>query len=351
MVALVVCSGRASSTTNFKVTTPDDAVRHAIEQNDFKIHRLLRAHKTVSAPQESEERLFGVNLGMVDDLLENASVIWQLNILKNRGTKLDDAFTALNVDKVTNNLLESKEWKMLVRYAEMTNQNDPEHAVVSMLTRKLGGDGFSKTMAKAMKDPNTKEIAAALEAAQLTWWLKQDFSPESVLKTQKLDQGADAFLDGAPFATWFKYLENYNKKHLRSNKMMPKTTLDIFTAKYGEEGFLKLLGQLDDIPGATKFQDEIVTNWMANPDHPLNMFKRLKLDEAGDDLFTSPLLSIWTKYMLRFNETYKHSQTTMIQIFTKSYGDEKMATMIQAAIKVPETEQFAKTLQTARFEQ
>ncbi|GMF57810.1 unnamed protein product [Phytophthora fragariaefolia] len=342
---------RASGTTNSKAITLDEAVRHASEPSGFKVHRLLRVHKTTAAPQEGEERLFGLKLGKVDDLIENTKVTMQLNDLKSKETKLRDAFTALNVDKVTNNLLESKEWTLLVRYTKMTHKEDPEEALVSVMTFKLSGDGFSKMLANAMKDSNTKEVAKALEATQLKWWLKQDYSPQQILETQKLDKGVDAVLDGAPFAMWLKHLEAYNKKHLRDGKMMPQTTLDIFTAKYGEEGFLKLLGQLDDSPGATKFQDEIVKNWMANPDHPLNMFKRLKLDEAGDGLLTNPLLSIWTKYMQEFNKEYKFAQTTMIQTFTKSYGDEKMATMIQAAMKVPETEQFAKNLQSAQFEQ
>ncbi|KAE9095323.1 hypothetical protein PF010_g16750 [Phytophthora fragariae] len=41
----------------------------------------------------------------------------------------------------------------------------------------------------------------------------------------------------------------------------------------------------------------------------------------------------------------------MLQTLTKSYGEEKLATMIQAATKVDETKDFAKNLQTSQFNQ
>ncbi|EGZ15121.1 hypothetical protein PHYSODRAFT_249155 [Phytophthora sojae] len=116
-----------------------------------------------------------------------------------------------------------------------------------------------------------------------------------------------------------------------------------------EGGLIKLLASLDDGPGATKFKEEVVTSWLSNPDHPINMLKRLKLDDAGDDLLASPLLDVWTRHLKAFNKEYPFAETTMIQTLTKSYGDEKLAAIIQAGTKVPKTEQLAKNLQVAQF--
>ncbi|KAE9207830.1 hypothetical protein PF005_g12447 [Phytophthora fragariae] len=46
---------------------------------------------------------------------------------------------------------------------------------------------------------------------------------------------------------------------------------------------------------------------------------------------------------------YPFTKSTVIETLTKAYGDEKLATMIQAGTKVEKTEQFAKDLQTAQF--
>ncbi|KAF1785522.1 hypothetical protein GQ600_2636 [Phytophthora cactorum] len=63
----------------------------------------------------------------------------------------------------------------------------------------------------------------------------------------------------------------------------------------------------------------------------------LKLDEAGDGLLTSPLLSKWVEYMKAFNEKYSFAQT--------------LATMLQAAAKASDvdTAKIAKNLQEAQF--
>ncbi|KAE9063059.1 hypothetical protein PF005_g31192 [Phytophthora fragariae] len=167
------------------------------------------------------------------------------------------------------------------------------------------------------------------------------------MDAQKLKQAGAGGFDSPQFATWYKYLTEYNK-------MNPKkeiSAVQVFSMRYNEEDFLKLLATADDGPGAMKFKDEVVKGWLANPDHPANMFKRLKLHEAGDDLLANPVLSIWTRYMKAFNKEYPFAATTTIQTLTKSYGEEKLATMIQAATKVEETKQFAKNLQTAQLKQ
>ncbi|KAG6616664.1 uncharacterized protein IUM83_13083 [Phytophthora cinnamomi] len=288
-----------------------------------------------------------------------------LNGLNQENTHPNKAFNALEVGKVEGNLLASKEFQLLQRYVKMSNKQDPEEIIAAAITANLGGDGFSQKMAEAMKNPNTKELATSLEAAQLRRWLESDFPPLDVLKTQKLDKATGALFDSPQFATWSNYLAPYNKKNPR--KAM--TQLDAFTETYGEDGIVKLLGTLDGGPGATKFkdevatslanpehvdivkrlctlddgtkyQDEMVTSWLASPDNPINMFERLKLDKAGDDLFTSPLLDIWARYWEVFNDKYPFYKSTMLETFEKFYS-EKSETMIKEAIKNPETEQLA----------
>ncbi|KAL3663747.1 hypothetical protein V7S43_011162 [Phytophthora oleae] len=106
---------------------------------------------------------------------------------------------------------------------------------------------------------------------------------------------------------------------------------------------LKLLASVDDTGGTQAFKKELVKGWLDETTHPLNVFNKLKLNEAGDDLLSNSLLSVWVQYMKFFNEKFPHAETTMIQTFTKSYkGDEvKLAQMLEAAKKVPSTEKIA----------
>ncbi|KAG6622482.1 Avirulence protein (Avh) [Phytophthora cinnamomi] len=171
-----------------------------------------------------------------------------------------------------------------------------------------------------LPNPSTKEIAEKLEAAQLKRWLSYNNTPERILPVLKLGKVDDTFFDIAPLNTWTNYLEAYNSKKTKEAKTFVETLTKAFEKEEG--GFIKFLASADNVnkAGATKFK-------------------------------TSPLLRIWTTYMKAFNKEYPFAETTMIQTFTKSYGDEKLATMIQAAAKNPETELFAKNLQTAQFKQ
>ncbi|KAE9095322.1 hypothetical protein PF010_g16750 [Phytophthora fragariae] len=306
--AILLASSAATSTS----TESKLIARRLTDEESVPTQRLLRTHKTSSAAkeEEGEERmnLFGFNIAFIDDIIHNVEAGRTLNGLKKEGTRPDQAFKALNADKVGDNLLASSEFQMLAKYVKMTEKTDPDQALVGAMTANLGGAGFSQKIAEAMKNPNTKELAMKMEAVQISRWLKGDWSPVQIMDTQKLSKASAGLFDSPQFATWSTFLTEYNKKHPKGEITVPEA----FTQSYGEEGLLKLLGSIDDGPGATKFKDE---------------------------------------YMEAFNMEYSFAKTTMLQTLTKSYGEEKLATMIQAATKVDETKDFAKNLQTSQFNQ
>ncbi|KAG6616115.1 putative secreted RxLR effector protein [Phytophthora cinnamomi] len=347
--AIFVANAGATSTS----TESSPVVARGLTDLDASsTKRHLRTHTTTDAEEGEERGVFGINivddmvsgvLKKIGDISDNVQVTSMLNGLKKEGKRPDQAFKSLGVGKVEGNLLESKEFQLLEKYVKMTNPKDTDEVLSGAMTANLGGDVFSQKMAKAMESASTNELATKLEAAQVSRWLKDDYSPVAILKTQKLDKATDGLFDSPQYATWLNYLKAYNEK----NPKKTMTQLEAFTETYGEKGIVNLVGTLDDSLGATKFKNEVVTKWLASPDHPINLFKRLKLDKAGDDLFTNPLLNMWTEYLTAFNKDYPFAATTMIQTFTKIYGEEKLATIIQAAMKNPETKELAKSLQRA----
>ncbi|EGZ08405.1 hypothetical protein PHYSODRAFT_424262, partial [Phytophthora sojae] len=207
------------------------------------------------------------------------------------------------------------------------------------------------TAAKA--EPTAAAFATKLESAMIRGWLNRRHKPNEVFTFLQLEKsGAKAF-ETPQFATWLNYLNAFNEKYPKKKTTM----LQVMKAKYAsDEGALalaKMVASVDDAgtPWSKVLKEELVTGWMDQPNHPENIFKMLKLDEAGDGLLSSPALATWVQYLKAFNKEYPRAQTTMIQTFTKSYGDEKLATMIQAAKKTPTTEKLAANLQTAQFKQ
>ncbi|ETN03594.1 hypothetical protein PPTG_15577 [Phytophthora nicotianae INRA-310] len=241
----------------------------------------------------------------------------------NERTSAKDAYKVFKVDEVTDNILESAQWKQWASYIAKLNEKDPGESVAAAMTVAYGGDGVAQI-------------------------IKLDSNPAEIFKVLKLNEKTDDIFNSPQLGAWTSYLKKYNEKH--PTKQVSE--MSVFTKIYGEEDFVMLLASADDNTAVVKkFKDELVKRWLGEPTHPLNIFNNLKLNEAGDDLLANPVLTIWVKYMKAFNKEYPQAETTMIQTFTKSYGDEKLATMIQAATKVEETKDFAKNLQTAQFNQ
>ncbi|KAG2502661.1 hypothetical protein JM18_009831 [Phytophthora kernoviae] len=253
-----------------------------------------------------------------------------LRNMHNSFTTTDEAFAkvGLKVDKVADNLLESPEWKTWATYITTRATSNPDEAIAAAMTSRYGGDGVAKILASAANNANTKDLAATLEAAQLARWLNTNVAPDKVFTLLKLGNNADNIFDSPQLATWNSYLKLYKKKYPQKETT---TMIDAFKASYGDEKLAKMIISAENAKnaGAVNMKDDLIKSWMNDPTHPANMFRNLKLDKSGDDFLTNPLLPIWT--------------------FTKTYGEEKLATMLQAAAKVPGTEKVAENLQGAQF--
>ncbi|KAJ8563895.1 hypothetical protein ON010_g7452 [Phytophthora cinnamomi] len=152
-------------------------------------------------------------------------------------------------DSVRRRKQDEQQEKLAELKVKMANQKDPEEVLAGAMTQ-----------VEARKEPSSLFFILTL-----------------------LEKDTDALFDSPQYATWLNYLEAYNKE----NPKKAMTQVEAFTETYGERGTVKLLGTLDDGTGA----------WRANPDYPANMFKHLKLDEAGDYLFINPLLDIWVRHL------------------------------------------------------
>ncbi|KAG3113139.1 hypothetical protein PI125_g7607 [Phytophthora idaei] len=359
LVGVLAATARADLLrTDSKITTPLVARSPTFDRDGVAWKRGLRAHRP---SVDNEERgifndivnkLLKEKTGWapIDNLLENVSFNPKIKEMLQKNTPLDGAFTTLEVGKATGNLLESQQWKDWAVFVIKSSKKDPDESLASALSVKFGLDEASKILAKAAKDPKTKEIATKLEEAQLKRWLNNGDEPDDIFKSLKLNKKVDNIFESPQFATWASFLTAYNKKNTNKKDI---TELDVLLQYYKEDGLAKLLSSADNAnnPRTQKYLDKLLPHWLDQPTHPQNIFNMLKLDEAGDGLLTSPLLSRWVEYMKAFNEKYSFAQTDMIKTFTRSYGDEKLATMLQAAAKASDidTAKIAKNLQVAQF--
>ncbi|GMF22716.1 unnamed protein product [Phytophthora lilii] len=75
----------------------------------------------------------------------------------------------------------------------------------------------------------------------------------------------------------------------------------------------------------------------------------LNLTKAGDELFASPQLVTWEKYVKEFATVNPDDKTTLISTMTSHYGDKGVYKILESAKKVPSTETLATALQAEQL--
>ncbi|KAJ8571335.1 hypothetical protein ON010_g5503 [Phytophthora cinnamomi] len=96
--------------------------------------------------------------------------------------------------------------------------------------------------------------------------------------------------------------------------------------------------------------DELqVRAWIKKKETPDGVFKFLKLDEGIDSLLENPKLQLWTAYLTKYNEKHRGEEVNTLGMFTKTYGDETVATMLEKAKQNPSTAEVATALQNEQL--
>nr|AEK80741.1 Avh144 [Phytophthora sojae] len=95
---------------------------------------------------------------------------------------------------------------------------------------------------------------------------------------------------------------------------------------------------------------EKLREWLKRGKSTDDVFKLLTLDKAADDLLANPNLNAWINYIKLFNEENPTQKVSLIATLTAKYGDDGLAKLIEAAKKVPSTEDIAKRVQAEQLQ-
>ncbi|OWZ11666.1 RxLR effector protein [Phytophthora megakarya] len=335
---------RISTLDGESTTSPSDAQR-ATRLPTFDqvsiINRLLRSRTTVTENDKEERAL--------SDLLSAAQLKWWLNTK----TNVNDVFKNLHLNLAKDNLFENSHWKAFTEYAVKLDKSDADESIVTALMRAYENVGLTKMLAAAKNTPNTKAEAMKWEAARLNYWLSKKTEPDKIFTILKLNKATDDLFDSPQFSTWTTYLKMFNEKYPAGRRKLPPTLVDTFSNSYGQVEFMKMLASADkaNSAGATKVKNDIFQGWMDFAITPSKAYNILKLDEEGDKILSSPLLSTWVEYLSRYNKEFPDDKATMTAIFTKHYGDEGWAKMLETAKANLSTKELATNLQNAQFSQ
>jgi hypothetical protein len=204
--------------------------------------------------------------------------------------------------------------------------------------------GFSASVIEKFKGLFTPP-AATTEIVQ--GWLKTSKLPSEAFVWLKLDKAGHKLLENGQFATWVKYVDRFNKQ----NPNEPTTVIATLASHYSSQELTKILEAAKKVPGTTKLSTRLEgeLRWMSK-DSPAQYFTRLALDKQGNKLLESPELTTWINYMKLFNKDNPNRQTSLVAMLTKSYGDDGLVKILEAARKVPKTATTAKRLEAEQVQ-
>ncbi|GMF27847.1 unnamed protein product [Phytophthora fragariaefolia] len=179
-------------------------------------------------------------------------------------------------------------------------------------------------------------------------WAEAKKSPNGVFTRLKLDKAGTQLFDHSDFNVWAAY----TRMVVQNNP--EEAMIKILAARYTDEVLCNMIVASKKSPAmesiATKLESEQLRSWLAARKSPDEMFQILKLNKAGDDLLSNPLLPTWTAYMKLSNKESNIAQTSLIPTMTKYNGDGGVSRIIEAAKKVPGLQNTAKRLEAEQLQ-
>ncbi|KAL3663726.1 hypothetical protein V7S43_011141 [Phytophthora oleae] len=266
-----------------------------------------------------------------------------------RKRSVENVFQNLKLDSGLDKILDNPMLQTWATYVDLVNRKNPDGKVsMAEILIKTYGDLPVAVMLQSTR--SSPKLARRLRVEQIQGWKKGGKSADEVFTLLKLDKaGADLFVS-PQLNTWYNYVNVVEKQKAEA------VMTSVLFAHYGEAGLDKISREANPRVRRMRF----VRLWLetavarnnpkrANGLTPDEYFRVLKLDAGIDQVLTSPHLVTWITFLGQFNARNPGKGTTMIETFTKVYGDEPLAMMLEAAKKVPKTKKVATQFQEGQF--
>ncbi|KAF4045392.1 hypothetical protein GN244_ATG02134 [Phytophthora infestans] len=272
----------------------------------------------------------------------------QLKSWLSSGVTIDDAFKLLQLNTVKkDDILKSPMLSAWMAYARM-NKQDPNELLFSTLKSRFSDEEIIKMIVAARGDPKLWPSLGGLARMQLTSWQRADKSADDMFQLLKLRDGDEKPFDNPVFNTWVSYVTNLHQE--RTDEVI----FSVMKKHYGEERLEKILGQATQSANtnsiALNLEKEL---WKSQGKTADDVFKALKLDKKGDNLFEDPAIRTWVYFVNKLNGDKKTpDEFAAISALEKHFDYVNLALLLgtaelQAKVK-GETVEFVKTLTSLR---
>ncbi|POM61755.1 RxLR effector family protein [Phytophthora palmivora] len=250
-------------------------------------------------------------------------------------------FKILMLDKAGKNLLDNPMFSTWAKYVDDLNMKtaNKKTSLLSALKNHYNKEDLAKMVDAAKKTPGLEKKVERLEIEQT-----KDI-PDELFKRLKLDKAGGHLLDHPGLNTWINFIKGYNK----DNPKYQTTLISTMVYHYGDKRVIQILNAAKDVKStaiiAKRLQTELFQLWLQKRWPPSYTFELMNLDTRGNNLLSSPEVTTWTKYLNLYNTEYPRHKTTLLEtIRSVGYSDKRMIQLLDAAKRVPRTEDLATKL-------
>ncbi|OWZ09238.1 RxLR effector protein, partial [Phytophthora megakarya] len=187
------------------------------------------------------------------------------------------------------------------------------------------------TKFKDLSNSATQKLEKMAASAKLKVTSNNQQTTDKRFARYKVDTVKSKLLESAEFQKWYKVVNNAYKKTPEEGDVAMVRKL---TNQYGDEDLTKFLVEgeknIRTMTVADKLQKAQRTNWSADKKSVDDVFKLLKLDEPGENVFKNPLFDSWVQYA---NSIETNADKVMFLALKANFGDEALAKMWIASKK------------------
>ncbi|KAK1937080.1 hypothetical protein P3T76_009858 [Phytophthora citrophthora] len=260
-----------------------------------------------------------------DKFIREMMAIQQNNWQRDKRT-VGSVFKLLKLDKEQDKLLESPILATWIAYATKLDNENPLGDVFSTLKTHYDGKAFATLLLNVKDSDDSAVIADKLEVLLLKSWQQEEKNVVDVYKLLKLDDEGDQFFQDPLVGTLIRYATMVDKKDSFSG------VFSLLQARYNDEKltdmFMAMRSWWPHNVLTEQLEDLLLKKWQREGMTLKDVFKLLKLEEEGDDLFSNKLLSTWVSYVVRVE---KDPYTVVLSTLKSTYGEQKLTDIIVQA--------------------
>ncbi|KAE8882938.1 hypothetical protein PF005_g28304 [Phytophthora fragariae] len=338
VAALLACFGPVTEVTASGPATSFPAGGE--DHNGVQTHRRLRSNVWTTVEEDddsSEER-------GLDKIPGVAKIVEKLTPDKQKAA--NKLFTKLKLHETTSDLFESPNFHKWIKSVTKAYKKTPDAAnavIVSTITARYGDEALARMLVAAKEVPTTRNLATQLEEVQLANWLTSMKTADDVFKLLKLDDEGVNLFKNPVFSTWVSYATKLDDKN-------PDTLMfSVLKARYDDDVLADIFIAAKETRStrriAARQESILFAKWTSDRKTADDAFKLLKLNPNRDDFLKSPALDFWISYVKMLGEDpYKLILATL----PARYTDEGLASMLVMAKEDHTTASITSKLEDAQ---